>query len=163
MEGEDMKIIRIGKPQTLEKYEDDIRGLSKYHIRKSRSRDTADTIIETFKEGLNRVDKLNGIVVDDNNKTIGFFTSKLDAAFFAGIDSNEPQPVVFIEHLYCPNSYIEPVYKGIRRTFREKTGAKNLFIFTHRNPEAWIRFSEKYDVQFEIYGYILVDRIKEDK
>jgi hypothetical protein len=162
VEGADMKIVRVGKPQTLEKYQDDIKGLTKYHIRKSRSRDTANGILETFKEGLNRPDKLNGVVIGDDGKTIGFFLSRLDTSFFADIDSNEQQPVVFIEHLYCPNSYIEPVYKGIRRTFREKTGAKNLFIFTHRNPEAWIRFSEGYDVHFEIYGYLLVDRIKED-
>ena len=161
-----MKIIRIGQIETLKKYEVDIKKLAKYHIKKSKSRDTVGGIIETFIEGLNRPDKLNGIVMD-NDKAIGFFISRLDTTFFANIDSNEKQPVIFIEHLYAPTTggkaYVGKIYKGIREKFRNEMGAKNLFIFTHRNPEAWIKFSkDNHGVEFEIYGHILVDRTKED-
>ena len=157
------KIIRIGKPQTLEKYEAGIRKAIPYHIRKSKSGDTVDSIMNTFKEGLNRLDKLNGVIIDDDGKVTGFFISRLDTEFFSNIDSQQNLPIIFIEHLYCPNSIIEPLYKSIRKKFREEAGATDLFMFTHRDPEAWIRFKEKFDGEhFEIYGYILVDRLKED-
>jgi hypothetical protein len=164
--GKDMRIARIGTPQTFEKYEEDIKRLAKYHIRKSRTKDKIEDIVETFKQCFNRPDKLNGVVIDDDGKTIGFFMSRLDVDFFANISANVRLPVIFIEHMYCPetkgNNHICAVYKGIRDKFRKEWGAKDLFIFTHRNPEAWIKFSEGYDVHFDVYGYILVDRIQED-
>ena len=157
------KIIRIAQPHTYEKYEEGISKIVHYHIRKSKSRETAEGIMSLFRQGLNRLDRLNGVVLDDKEKVIGFFLSKLDATVFADIDPNEKKPVILIDHMYCPNSVIEDVYKGLRDKLRKEHGAGSLLMFTHRNPEAWIKFSEKYDVQFEIYGYVLIDRIKEDK
>jgi hypothetical protein len=161
------KIIRIGKPQTLKKYEKDIRRLAPYHIRKSKTTDKVDNIIESFKEGLNNPTKLNGIVEDDNGKVVGFFTSRLDTDFFANMRfTDDNKLVIFIEHLYAPEgpnfSIINDLYKGIRNKLREETGAGDLFIFTHRDPKAWIRFSEGYNVQFELFGYVLVDKVRED-
>ena len=158
------KIIRIGKPETFEKYEAEIKRIAPYHIRKSKTTDKAEHIVETFREGLNNPTKLNGIVEDDNGKVIGFFLSRLDADFFANMRFTEDNAlVIFIEHLYCPNSLINDLYKGIRDRFRKETGAGDLFIFTHRDPKAWIRFSKEYDVHFELFGYVLVDKLKEDK
>lgn len=138
-----MKIKRINKRETFEKYRSQIDALVEKYRKKIKSPEESLEIDNVFDCG-----NIHFLIVLNDDKVLGFV--KLESW---------PDKSVLIDHIYLPNSCAVQTYKKLKDLCREH-GTKTIrFLSETKTAKGYENWFEKVGMNFKFKGHLFEETL----
>lgn len=140
-----MKVRRIGTIKTLKQYEKALlEDVFPKYLAKSKSRETPQVMLADMRMECHNPFFIACVVLDEGDKPIGFLMAR------TSLTLHGRQAVV--DHFHAPNMRL---CAKMLELVMDRFGTEDVLWITHRDPGAWIKFSEKQGHPVELYGWLL--------
>jgi len=137
-------ITRIATLSTFNRYKPVLQKLISKYLKKSWCDDTEEEILKDIELNCHNPYSLT-CMIDDSGFAVVLVQPTLKGK------------KAIIEHFYCPNSVAIPVYRTIMQKIKSQFEIIETIFITYRNPEAWLRFTERHGLKLNVKSYLLFE------
>jgi hypothetical protein len=139
-----MRVKRIGTLKTYRKYEGDLMQLLPKYLAKSKCDDTVGEILSSIRMECHNPFHMSCVVLDDSDSVIGFVIAYISITIRG--------KRIVLEHMYAPNLRMSTQLYDM---LVDKLDVDDVWWITHRDPSAWIKFSQKQKRPAKLYGWMV--------